>query len=66
MSLNRNLQRLFMWSRSQREVANLISGTYMPDIVKKWHKMQNDFDHNPSMPNPYEEVETRKVSSILC
>ena len=38
----------------------------MPNVVEKWHKMQNDFDRNPSMPNLYEEVETRKVSSILC
>jgi len=62
VALDRNLRRSFAWKVSQREVANLISASYAPDVVEKWHKMRNDFDLDPTMPNPYEEVENREFS----
>ena len=55
--LDRNLRRSVAWKKSQRDVANLISGSYTPDVVNRWYKMREDFDNVFSMPNPYEEVE---------
>ena len=70
VSLNKNLQRSLAWSTSQREVATLISESYPVDIVAKWRRMRADFDLNPSMPNPYKEVERRTVlhlpPSFIC
>lgn len=66
MSLDRNLLRSLAWSKSQREVANLISGSYTVEVVEKWHKMRNDFDGDSSKPNPYEEVEKRTSGFLLC
>ena len=65
MSLNRNLLRSFTWSKSQWEVANLISGSYTAEVVEKWQKMRNDFDRDSSLPNPYEEVENCMVPFVL-
>ena len=38
-----------------------MSETFADDIVDKWRKMRDDFDRDPSMPNPYEEAENRTV-----
>jgi len=65
VALDRNLRRSFAWKVSQREVANLISGSYAPDVVEKWHKMWNDFDLDTTMPNPYEEVENWKFFLVV-
>ena len=65
VSLDRNLRRSVAWSKTQREVANLISESYPAEAVTKWRKMRDDFDRDSSMPNPYEEVEQHMVSSIL-
>ena len=48
---------MLAWSKSQREVATLISGSYVAGVVAKWREMLDKFDHDPSMPNPYKEVE---------
>jgi hypothetical protein len=61
--LNRNLQRSLAMSKSQREVATLVSGSYPADVVEKWRQMRANFDRSRTMPNPYKEVEDRKVSS---
>ena len=62
-ALDKNFRRSLAWSKSQREIADLMSGSYPPDIVDKWHEMRDDFDCDPSKPNPYQEVENR-VSSV--
>ena len=56
-SLERNLRRSFAWSKSQREVANLMSGSYPTPTVDNWRKMRDEFDLDPSKPNPYKEVD---------
>jgi hypothetical protein len=58
-SLDTNLRRSIAWSKSQREVADLVTGSHSADNVEKWRKMRDDFDEDPSKPNPYEEVENR-------
>ena len=62
VSLNRNLKQSLAWSKSQREVATLISGSYAAGVVAKWREMLDKFDRDPSMPNPYKEVEERTTS----
>jgi len=42
-----------------------MSGSYPADVVSKWRKMRDDFDRDPSKPNPYEERNNRMVSLIL-
>lgn len=42
-----------------------MSGSYSSDIVDKWRQMRNDFDRDPSKPNPYQEVENRMSSIYL-
>lgn len=64
-SLVRNLQRSLAWSKTQREVATLISASHPPDVVDNWREMRDNFDRDPSMPNPYEEAEQRTVSPFL-
>jgi len=64
-SLDKNLRQSLIWSKSQREVANLISESYPADVVNKWRKMRDDFDRDSSRPNPYEEVNNRKTCRIL-
>lgn len=59
-SLERSLRRSLAWSKTQREVATLISGSYSAEVVAKWREMLDNFDRDPSMPNPYKEVEQRK------
>ena len=54
-SLEKNLRRSLAWSKSQRAVAALMSGSYDVATVKKWRKMREKYDLNPSKPNPYEE-----------
>lgn len=54
-----------MWSRSQREVAVLISESYSSDVVDEWREMRAKFDSNRSMPNPYKETEDRMFSSLF-
>lgn len=38
-SLDKNLQRSVVWSKSQRGVATLISESHPTDVVKNWRKM---------------------------
>ena len=54
-----------MWSKSQREVATLISESYSADVVDKWREMRAEFDRDHSMPNPYKETEDRMFSSAF-
>ena len=63
--LGKNLQRSLAWSKSQRAVANLVSGSYPAETVSEWRKMCEDFDRDPSKPNPYEEVDNRMPPTIL-
>ena len=65
-SLDRNLRQSLVWSKSQREVATLISESYLLAVVDGWREMRDKFDRDPSMPNPYKEVEDRTFSSLLC
>lgn len=53
----KSLQRSLAWSKSQREVATLMSKSYKNPIVDKWHKMRKEFDLDPSKPNPYKETD---------
>lgn len=55
--LNKNLQLSLAWSRSQREVATLVSRSYLDVTVNQWQKMRDEFDLDQSNPNPYEEVD---------
>lgn len=64
-SLVKNLQRSLAWSETQREVAALISESYPANVVAKWREMRDNFDRDPSMPNPYEEAEQRMVPPPL-
>ena len=63
--LDRNLRRSLAWKTSQREVADLMSGSYPADVVSKWRGMRDDFDRDPSKPNPYEDVDDRMVFLVL-
>ncbi|KAF9789306.1 hypothetical protein BJ322DRAFT_1000561 [Thelephora terrestris] len=64
-SLEKNLRRSLAWSRSQREVANLVSQSYSPETVDVWRKMRDEFDLDQSKPNPYKEVENRTTMKQL-
>ena len=55
--LEKNLQRSLAWRKSQREIATLMSGSYPVATVDKWRKMRDEFDLDPSKPNPYEEID---------
>ena len=59
VSLDRNLQQLLAWSKSQREVAALISGSYSPAIVFKWCEMLDNLIATPLCP-----ICTRKLKTI--
>jgi hypothetical protein len=65
-SLDRNLRRSFAWSKTQREVATLISKSYPAAVVNEWRKIRDDFDRDPLKANPYEEVEQRTIFSIVA
>ena len=64
-SLDRNLRRSLAWSKSQREIAALVSESYPTAVVDKWREMRDSFDRDTSMPNPYKEVEDRTIFSIF-
>ena len=36
-----------------------MSGSYPVATVDKWRKMRDEFDLDPSKPNPYEEIDNR-------
>jgi len=57
--LEKNLRRSLAWSKSQREIATLMSASYPVTTVDEWRKMRDEFDLDQSKPNPYEEVDNR-------
>ena len=59
VSLDKNLRLSLAWSKSQREVATLVSGSYLDATVNEWRKMREEFDLDQSKPDPYEEVDNR-------
>jgi hypothetical protein len=58
-SLEKSLRRSLAWSKSQREAAKLMSGSFETAIVDSWRKMREAFDLDQTKPNPYEEVDNR-------
>jgi len=63
--LDKNLQRSFTWSKTQRELATLLSASYSDKTVDAWRKMRDEFDLDQSKPNPYEEIDNCKVSLLF-
>jgi len=54
-----------MWSKSQREAANLLSKKYSDETISEWAAMRNKFDEDPEGPNPYKHPETRTFPILL-
>ena len=46
-----------VWSKTQRIIAENASARLEPDALADWVKVRQDFDRDPTKPNPYEEPE---------
>lgn len=57
--LLKNLRRSLTWGIFQREAATSLSQKYSKETIGEWAKMRNDFDKDPSSPNPYKEPKNR-------
>ena len=58
VTLLRNLQKVLVWSKTQRAIADNASARLLDDTLVDWAKMRQDFDRDRTKPNPYEEPET--------
>ena len=56
--LEKNLRWSLAWKKSQRDVADLMSGAFDTATVDKWKEIRDAYDLDNSKPNPYEETET--------
>lgn len=65
ISLLKNLERALAWGKTQRAVATNASKTLPDDTLADWNKMRQEFDRDPTKPNPYEEPETCKYLDSL-
>ena len=56
--LLKNLKRALSWSKTHRAIADNVSKSLPEDTLAAWIKVRQEFDQDPSRPNPYEEPET--------
>lgn len=57
-TLLKNLKRALSWSRTHRAIADNVSKSLPEDTLAAWIKVRQEFDQDPSKPNPYQEPET--------
>lgn len=56
-TLLKNLKNALSWSKTQRKVADSASSSLSKETLAAWTKVRQEFDWDPSSPNPYEEPE---------
>jgi hypothetical protein len=61
-SLLKNLRTSLAWGKTQRAVAKNASAPLSPETLADWTRMRQDFDQDPTKPNPYEEPESCESS----
>ena len=53
------------WSKTHRVIADNASKSLPEDTLAAWTKVRQEFNRDPSKPNPYEEPETCEFSGML-
>jgi len=67
ITLLKNLRKAFIWSKTQRTVADNTSNRLPPGTFTEWKNMREDFDRNNQKPNPYKEPEVCKsLDYLVC
>ena len=63
--LLKNLWRSLALSRTQRTFALAMSAKHPADVLQRWANMRDNFDKDPTKPNPYEEPHVRKLVAVF-
>ena len=61
----KNLRWSLALSRTQRTFALAMSTKHPADVLQQWANMHNNFDKDPTKPNPYEEPHVHKLVIVF-